>query len=108
VYGIIHFLAVGRVGSRRLARWNETHDESKRPSGGPYDEDKLPDLVADRIVNNDSKVGFPYTDAEFWNPNREAFMSVADELPKAAVCRRRVQGARRSVRRPQAWRPDLR
>lgn len=60
----------------RLADYDASHDATRRPSGA-FEPDKLPNLVADRMINNDGEVGFPYTDAAFWNANREAFMALA-------------------------------
>jgi hypothetical protein len=60
----------------RLADYEKSHSPAMRPSGA-FAPDKLPGLVADRVVNNDGEVRYPYTDAEFWNLNRVAFMEAA-------------------------------
>ena len=60
--------------SQRLSDYMKTRDPTKRPSGA-FEPDQLPALMADRLINNDgADVGFPYTDAEFWNLNRDAFL----------------------------------
>jgi hypothetical protein len=67
------FLALVRT---KLAEYEATHDPTRRPSGA-FEPDKLPSLVAERIVNNDgASVGLRYTDAEFWNTNHDAFVAI--------------------------------
>jgi len=61
----------------KLTEFGTGQHRGARPSGA-YEPDKMPDLVAERVVNNDdAMVGRRYTDAEFWNTNRAAFMAMA-------------------------------
>ena len=77
----------------RLADYEASHNPVDRPNGA-FGVDKLPSLVAERMVNNDGPtVGFRYTDAEFWNTNHDAFMAMATG-PSLAELRAAVEGCR--------------
>jgi hypothetical protein len=62
----------------KLEEFERTHDRIIQRPSGAYESDKLPELVADRMVNNDKEARAPYTDADFWNTYREAFMALAN------------------------------
>src|SRR5207247_1138463 len=46
--------------TKLLAKYNETHDQTQRPSGA-YPAERLPSLVAERVINDDRDVPPRYT-----------------------------------------------
>jgi hypothetical protein len=61
--------------TEKLAEYYATHDRALQRPGGAFEDDKLPQLMAQRVVNNDGTAGHPETDANFWNANRQAFLA---------------------------------
>jgi hypothetical protein len=77
-----HQVTVARPGfralvMRKLEEYEASHDRIVQRPSGAYEPNKLPELVADRMINNDGQARAPYTDADFWNSYREAFMAHA-------------------------------
>jgi hypothetical protein len=86
-----------RLVMSKLEQYEKGRTPPKPPPSGAFDADQLPLLVADRLVNNDDEVGGRYTDAEFWNMNRQAFMELASG-PEFVALRSTVAGFLRQDR----------